>query len=78
MLTIRLSRVGRAHKPQYRIVVAEKHRHATKLVLEHLGTYSPMTKEFKIDAERVKYWVGLNVEMSETVKALFKKNSVIK
>lgn len=78
MLTIRLRRVGRAHKPEYRIVVAEKHRHTTKLVIETLGTYNPITKDFKVDQERVKHWIGLNIEMSETVQAIFKKNSVIK
>ena len=78
MLTIRLRRIGRIHQPQFRIVVAEKHRHTTKLVHEDLGIYNPLTKEFKVNVERVNYWVGLNIEMSETVQAIFKKNSVIK
>jgi small subunit ribosomal protein S16 len=78
MLTIRLRRVGRIHKPQYRIVVAEKHKHATKKFVESLGYYNPVTKEFKINEERAKHWVGLNLDMSDTVKFLFVKHSIIK
>lgn len=78
MLTIRLRRIGRIHKPQYRIVVAEKHRHATKKFVETLGFYDPVKKDFKVDKERVKHWLNLNIEMSDTVKSLFVKHSLIK
>jgi small subunit ribosomal protein S16 len=78
MLTIRLRRIGRTHKPQYRIVVAEKHKHATKKIVEMLGFYDPISKDFKIDKDRAKHWLDLNTEMSDTVKALFVKHSIIK
>ncbi len=78
MLVIRLCRVGRVHKPQYRIVVAEKHRHVSKKYIEVLGFYNPVSKEFKVNQERAKYWINLNIEMSDTVKSLFVKNSIIK
>ncbi|KKW21931.1 MAG: 30S ribosomal protein S16 [Parcubacteria group bacterium GW2011_GWA2_51_12] len=58
MLTIRLQRVGRTNQAVFRIVLAEKHRSATKKVVEVLGHYDPRTKEFGIkDPERLKYWV---------------------
>jgi small subunit ribosomal protein S16 len=77
MLTIRLCRFGRVHKPHYKIVVAEKHRHVSKKFVETIGYYNPVTKEFKVNLERAKYWLSLNVELSDTVRALFTKNSVI-
>jgi len=77
MLTIRLCRFGRVHKPHYKIVVAEKHRHVSKKFVETIGYYNPVTKEFKVNLERAKYWLSLNVELSNTVRALFTKNSVI-
>jgi len=77
MLTIRLCRFGRVHKPHYKIVVAEKHRQVSKKFVEAIGYYNPITKEFKVNLERAKYWLSLNVELSHTVKALFTKNSVI-
>jgi len=77
MLTIRLCRFGRVHKPHYRIVVAEKHRHVSKKFIEAIGYYNPVTKEFKINLERARYWLSLNLEMSDTVKSLFTKHSVI-
>jgi small subunit ribosomal protein S16 len=77
MLTIRLCRFGRVHKPHYKIVVAEKHRHVSKKFVETIGYYNPITKEFKVNLERARYWLSLNVELSHTVKALFTKNSVI-
>ncbi len=77
MLTIRLCRVGRVHKPQYRIVVAEKHRHVSKKYIEVLGFYNPVSKELKVNQERINYWINLNIRMSDTVKSLFIKNSII-
>jgi small subunit ribosomal protein S16 len=77
MLTIRLCRFGRVHRPHYKIVVAEKHRHVSKKFVEAIGYYNPITKKFKVNLERTKYWLSLNVELSNTVRALFTKNSVI-
>ena len=71
MLTIRLQRVGRTNQAVFRIVLAEKHRSATKKVVEVLGHYDPRTKEFGIkDPERLKYWVAQHVELSPTAHNL--------
>ncbi len=72
MLTIRLQRTGSKNKPQFRIVLAEAHRAASKKFLEILGNYSPGTKQFGIkDEARLKYWVSQNVQVSPTVHNLF-------
>ena len=68
---MRLQRVGKKNQPSYRIVLAEKHRSATKKIVELLGHYNPRTKEFGIkNEERLKYWIGLHTELSPTLRNL--------
>lgn len=71
MLTIRLQRAGRKNQPIFRIVLAEKHRSATKKVVEQLGIYNPRSKDFNVKEERVKYWIAQHVQLSPTVHNLF-------
>jgi ribosomal protein S16 len=78
MLTIRFKPVGRKHRKSYRIVVAEKQSHPTKSFLEVLGWYNPYSKESALKEDRLKYYIGLNIEISDSVKSLLKKNSLIK
>jgi small subunit ribosomal protein S16 len=71
MLTIRLQRTGSKNRPSFRLVLAEAHRSASKRFLEVLGHYNPRSKEFGIkDEERLKYWLGQNVQLSPTVHNL--------
>ena len=68
MLTIRLQRVGKKKQPVFRIVLAEKHRAASKLAKEVLGFYNPRTKDFGLRSEeRMRYWIEKHVEISPTV-----------
>lgn len=71
MLTMRLQRVGKKNQPSYRIVLAEKHRAATKKIVELLGHYNPRTKEFGVKNEgRLKYWISQHIELSPTLRNL--------
>ena len=71
MLTIRLQRTGKKNQADFRIVLAEKESPVQKKFVEILGSYNPRKKNFKVFEERVKYWIGQNIEMSETVNNLF-------
>ena|SRR3989344_3931374 len=72
MLIIRFSRTGKKHQPLFRIVLAEKHKHPSKKFLEILATFNPRNKEFVVkNEERIKYWLGKNVQVSPTVHNLF-------
>jgi small subunit ribosomal protein S16 len=64
VLTIRLSRIGKKKKPYYRVVVMEKTRPRDGRVKEAVGTYDPLKKpaELKLDADRIKYWLGLGAQ----------------
>jgi small subunit ribosomal protein S16 len=70
MLTIRLQRTGKKNQADFRIVLAEKESPVQKKFVEILGSYNPRKKNFKVFEERVKYWIGQNIEMSETVNNL--------
>ena len=77
MLTIRLQRAGRKNQPIFRVVLAEKHRSATKKVVEQLGIYNPRSKDFNVKEERVKYWIAQHVQLSPTVHNLFVTKKLI-
>lgn len=71
MLTLRLQRAGKKNKPEFRIVLAQKHAAANKKFLEVLGNYNPRTKEFVVkDESRLKYWVEQHVQISPTLNNL--------
>ena len=68
MLKIRLSRTGRINQPSYRIIVTEHARAAkTGKIVEQVGTYNPKTKERTINADRVKYWISVGAQPSDTM-----------
>lgn len=54
--------------PSYRIIVVE-HTEGPKTgnIVEKVGTYNPRSKERVIDADRVKYWMSVGAQPSDTV-----------
>ena len=78
MLTIRLSRIGKKKKPFYRVVVIERARPRDGRVKEAVGTYDPLKKpaELKLDAERIKYWMGLGAQPSDTVRSFLRREKI--
>lgn len=72
---LRLTRMGRKKKPFYRVVAAHSEAKRDGRFLEILGTYDPLKDpvECKMDAERVKYWLGQGATPTETVSSLIKK-----
>ena len=72
MLIIRLQRAGKRHKPEFRIILAEKQSAASKKFQEILGYYNPRNKAYTVkDEPRLKYWIDQHVELSPTVHNLF-------
>ena len=78
MLTIRLSRFGKRKKPFYRVVVIESSKARNGRVVEAVGTYDSLKKpaEVKLDADRVKYWLGNGAQPSDTVRSLIKSQKI--
>ena len=78
MLAIRLSRIGKKKRPFYRVVVTEKTRPRNGRFLEIVGTYDPLKKpaEIKLDAERIKYWLGCGAQPSDTVRSFLRNQKI--
>ena len=78
MLTIRLARIGKKKKPYYRVVVIERTRARDGRVREAVGTYDPLKKpaEVKLNADRIKYWLGVGAQPSDTVRSFIKLQKI--
>jgi len=77
MLAIKLSRTGKKKQPYYRILVLEKTKDPWGDYKELLGNYNPRSKELVIKEDRLKYWISVGAQMSNTVHNLMIKNSII-
>jgi len=67
MLKIRLTRVGKKHDPQYRIIVTEHSNPATGKFIEIIGNYNPKTKQLVINKEKALEWMNKGAKPSNTV-----------
>lgn len=78
MLKIRMQRIGRINMPAYRIIVAEHTRSPkTGNIVAKVGTYNPKSKERKLDAERIKYWISVGAQPSPTVHNMLITEKII-
>lgn len=78
MLVIRFLRKGKKNQAFFRIVVTEKTNPPRGgRFLELLGFYNPLTKEKKINSERVKYWLSQGAQLSATVYNLLISEKII-
>lgn len=74
-IKLRLTRMGTKKRPFYRIVAMDSATRRDGRPLEYLGHYNPMTNpaEVSVDSEKVKKWLDMGAEASNTVKSLIKK-----
>jgi len=74
---IRMKKLGRRHRPFYRICATDARRPRDGRVLEELGTYDPLVPETDaraiLNGERIKYWLSVGAQPSEKVQVLIKK-----
>ena len=72
---IRLSRVGATKRPAYRVVAIEGRKPRDGRSLEILGFYDPLTDPatVKIEADRVREWIGKGAQPSDTVVRLLRQ-----
>lgn len=77
MVRIRLKRLGRRHRPFYRITAVDRKKPRDGRVLEELGYYDPMNsdpaKQVSLKSERIAYWIGVGAQPSDTVRGLIKR-----
>lgn len=74
---IRMKKLGRKHRPFFRICATDARSPRDGRVIEELGTYDPMIPEtdarVTLNVERVQYWLGVGAQPSEKVAVLIKK-----
>ncbi len=74
---IRMKKMGRKHRPFFRICAMDGRVPRDGRVLEELGIYDPMVPyedaRAIIDADRVQYWLGVGAQPTEKVHVLLKK-----
>ena len=78
MLKIRLSRTGKKSQPNFRVVIQEHTSPIKGKFVEKVGYYRPSStpKEFTINAERVKYWLSVGAQPSDSVAVLLKTEGI--
>ena len=71
-VSIRLKRFGKKKKPVYRVVVADARNQRDGKTLEYIGFYNPVDNpvEFRIDEDRLTYWLGVGANPTKTVSRL--------
>lgn len=71
---LRLTRMGSKKRPFYRVVATNSATRRDGRPLDFLGYYDPMTNPAKveIDQDKVKKWLDLGAEPSDTVRSLLK------
>lgn len=81
MVRIRMSRLGRKHRPFFRINAVEKRTPRDGKILEALGWYDPMArgdaKAVQLNSERIKHWLSMGAQPSDTVNDLLAKHGLI-
>lgn len=79
MLSIRFTRVGRKNAPSFRLIVQEKTRSPRSRHLEILGHYNPTSNPKTVvwKEDRIRYWLGVGAQPSETVHNLFVEKGLI-
>lgn len=73
---LKLTRLGSKKHPFYRVVAATAETRRDGRPLEFLGFYDPMTNpaEVRLDAEKIRAWLGRGAEPTNTVRSLLKKH----
>jgi len=75
MVIIRLARAGAKKRPFYRIVAIDSRKPRQGRPLEFLGTYDPCKnpESVRIEADKIKAWVGKGAQLSPTVASLVRR-----
>ena len=74
---IRMKKMGRKHRPFFRVCAMDVRSPRDGRVIEELGTYDPMVPETDARAilkgERIDYWIGVGAQPTPKVAVLIKK-----
>jgi small subunit ribosomal protein S16 len=82
MIVLRLTRMGRTHRPYYRIVAQNKRTWRDGKFFDILGTWDPYpdkfgNKKLRLHSHRIRYWMGVGAQPSEAVARLLGKAGIL-
>ena len=74
---IRMKKMGRSHRPFYRVCAMDSRAPRDGRVIEELGTYDPFVPETDarvvLKSERIDYWVSVGAKPTPKVAVLIRK-----
>lgn len=74
---IRMKKLGRTHRPFYRICVMDARSPRNGKAIEEIGTYDPMVRDksqrVSLKMERVDHWISVGAQPTEKVAVLIRK-----
>jgi small subunit ribosomal protein S16 len=74
---IRLKRMGRTHRPFYRVCAMDSRSPRDGRAIEELGHYDPMVGDTDaravLNKERIDHWISVGAKPSDNVRTLIKK-----
>ena len=77
---IRCKRLGRKNRPFFRVAVMDTRTRRNGPSIEDLGFYDTLAKteegRVRLDLERIKHWLSVGAQPSETVRSILKKLGV--
>ncbi len=77
---LRMKMFGRKNRPEFRIVAADTRAPRDGSIIENLGWYHPreqkIEKVLHMNEDRIKYWLSVGAQPSETLVSIFKKRGI--
>jgi small subunit ribosomal protein S16 len=77
---IRMTRMGRRHRPFFRINAVESRAPRDGRIIEKLGHYDPIEKDVQkqivLDRERIEYWLSQGAIPSDTVSEILLRHGI--
>jgi small subunit ribosomal protein S16 len=77
---IRMTRMGRRHRPFFRINAVESRNPRDGRILEKLGHYDPLekdkAKQLVLNTERIKYWLDNGAIPSDTISEILLRQGI--
>jgi small subunit ribosomal protein S16 len=79
MVVLRLKRMGRRHRPFFRLNAMDKRAPRDGRVLEELGWFDPIApedKQLNLNAERIAHWLKVGAQPSDTARSLIRRAGI--
>ena len=72
-----MKKLGRTHRPFYRICVMDQRKPRDGEAIEEVGTYDPMVRDksqrVTLQMDRIEHWLSVGAQPSEKVAVLIRK-----